>query len=90
MTTSELISQVARVAKVKPATAARVIEAILQVEDGVAALDTASRRNGRRRKKTPALSEAEIRVKLIEGFNKVVGMEIEDVFPGGWSETLHP
>jgi len=26
------------------------------------------------------LSEAEIRAKLIEGFNKVVGMEIEDVF----------
>jgi hypothetical protein len=80
MTKSELISHVARVAKVKPATAARVVEAILEVEDGVAALDTASRRNGRKKQKTPRLSEAEIRAKLIAGFDKVVGMEIEDVF----------
>ena len=90
MTKSELISSVARMAKVKPATAASVIEAILELEDGVAALDTASRSNGRRKKKTPRLSEAEIRAKLIEGLQKVKGMEIEDVFPGGWSEVLHP
>jgi hypothetical protein len=90
MTKSELISHVARVAKVKPSTAARVIEAIVEVEDGVAALDTASRQNGRRRKKAPHLTEAEIRAKLIAGFEKVRGIEIEDVFPGGWSEMLPP
>jgi len=85
MTKSELISHVARVAKVKPATAARVVEAILEVEGGVATLDTASRGNGRRKRKTPRLSEAEIRAKLIEGFDKVVGMEIEALLSGSLS-----
>jgi hypothetical protein len=90
MTIPELISHVARTAKVKPSTAASVIEAILATEGGVAVLDDGARRNGRRRKKAPHLSEAEIRAKLIEGLQKVKGMEIEDVFPGGWSEVLHP
>ena len=90
MTESELVSYVVHEAKVAPTTAARVIDALRAADlldpipgDGPAP-------NGRGKKKVRRLTEAEIRARLIEGFNKVVGMEIEDVFPGGWSETLHP
>jgi hypothetical protein len=92
MTEPELISYVVREAKVAPTTAARVIDALRAagVLDPVPGDEPLPLRNGRRGKKV-RLAEAEIRAKLIEGFNKVVGMEIEDVFPGGWSdEILHP
>ena len=92
MTESELISYVAREAKVSPATATRVIDVLRAAEllDPVSGDESLPLRNGRRGTKV-RLTEAEIRAKLIEGFNKVVGMEIEDVFPGGWSdEILHP
>jgi len=92
MTESDLISYVAREAKVAPATAARVVDALRAADllDPIPGDGPAPERKGGRKSKRPRLTEAEIRAKLIAGLEKVKGMEIEDVFPGGWSETLHP
>jgi hypothetical protein len=92
MTESELISYVVREAKVAPSTAARVIDALRAADllDPIPGDGPAPSPNGQRNRKASRLTEAEIRAKLIEGFDKVRGMEIEDVFPGGWSETRHP
>jgi len=91
MTEPELISYVVREAKVAPTTAARVIDALraanlLDPVPGDEPLPPRRRRRGRKLR----LTEAEIRAKLIEGLRKVQGMEIEDVFPGGWSEAIRP
>jgi hypothetical protein len=82
MTESELISYVAREAKVAPTTAARVVDALRAADllDPIPGDGPAPERNGRQKSKRPRLTEAEIRAKLIAGFNKVRGMEIEDVF----------
>jgi hypothetical protein len=88
MTETELISYVAREAKVAPTTAARVIDALRAADllDPIPGDGPAPEGKSKR----PRLTEAEIRAKLVAGLNAVKGMEIEDVFPGGWSETLHP
>ncbi|MFL5538269.1 MAG: hypothetical protein ACJ8J0_04725 [Longimicrobiaceae bacterium] len=82
MTESELISYVVREAKVAPTTAARVIDALRAADllDPIPGDGPAPARNGRGNKKARRLTEAEIRAKLIEGFEKVRGIEIEDVF----------
>ncbi|MFL5385090.1 MAG: hypothetical protein ACJ8GN_21425 [Longimicrobiaceae bacterium] len=92
MTETELISYVVREAKVAPTTAARVIDALRAADllDPIPGDGPAPSGNGRRNAKASRLTEAEIRAKLIEGFEKVRGMEIEDVYPGGWSDTVHP
>lgn len=93
MTETDLISYVAREAKVAPSTAARVIDALRAADllDPIPGDGPAPKRKRRRKSKRPRMTEAEIRATLIEGLNKVQGMEIEDVFPGGWSdEILHP
>jgi|1186.fasta_scaffold119632_2 hypothetical protein len=91
MTEPELISYVVREAKVAPTTAARVIDALRAAGllDPVPGDEPLPPRKGRRGAKV-RLTEAEIRARLIEGLRKVQGMEIEDVFPGGWSETVRP
>jgi hypothetical protein len=39
----------------------------------------------------PEMSEDEIRARLVAALESVRGMEIEDVYPGGWSERrAHP
>jgi hypothetical protein len=79
MTESELISYVAREAKVAPATAARVLDVLRAAELLDRRDKPTSRRNGRGGKGR-ALSETEIRARLVEAFDQVKGMEIEDVF----------
>jgi hypothetical protein len=105
MTKDEFISTIACKARLTPAAAARVADAIFDADDGAileALRDSGSceevghassrPRRGDARKKTgfEGLTEAEIRAKLIEGFQKVQGMEIEDVYPGSWSDAVHP
>ena len=82
MTETDLISYVAREAKVAPSTAARVIDALRAADllDPIPGDGPAPERKGRRKPKRPRMTEAEIRAKLVEGFNKVRGMEIEDVY----------
>jgi len=103
MTKQEFICAIASKAGISASDAARVADAIFEA-DGGAILEALQEpaetggdlpRKGRRSKhgrgrRKPRLTEAQIRARLIEGFNKVRGMEIEDVFPGGWSESLHP